>query len=182
MTYTTQPDYSETPNQQAPSTVEKLKTLQQESATRYQRVSKILRAAFTETAAEFKAGRAVISPLAKEVTAETVATVKDKSQQAKKTVNQAWQQESETEDRTERLIRLARVLAKSAKENVLPQLKTQAIKLDGLLSERYGDRYSNIKNRFDFVRTRYATPAQTTPETTATDKPVVIEVDNEIIR
>ena len=185
MTYTTQPDFSQASSQksaeQAPSTVEKLKTLQQESATRYQRVSKILRTAFTETAAEFRAGRAVISPLAKEVTAETVATVKDKSQQAKETVNQAWQQESDTEDRTERLIRLARVLAKSAKENLLPQIKTQAIKLDGLLSERYGDRYNSIKDRFDSVRTRYATPAQTAPET-ATDKPVVIEVDSKVIR
>ncbi len=182
MTYTTQSNFTEAQTEQpAPSTVEKLKTLQQESTTRYQRVSKILRRAFTETAAEFKEGRAVISPLAKEVTAETVATVKDKSQQAKKTVNQAWQQESETEDRTERLIRLVRVLAKSAKENLFPQLKTQAIKLDGLLSERYGDRYNTIKDRFNFAGTRHATPAQTTPETVA-DEPVVIEVNSEVIR
>lgn len=180
MTYTTQSNFAEaTTEQPSPSTVEKLKTLQKESTTRYQRVSKILKAAFSETAAEFKAGKAVISPLAKEVTAETVATVKDKSQQAKKTVNQAWRSESETEDRTEKLIRLARVLAKSAQENLLPQLKTQVIKLDGLLNERYGDRYSTFKERFNVGRA--ATPAQTTTEK-ATDQPVVIEVDSEVIR
>ncbi|MGB3300078.1 MAG: hypothetical protein WBA76_17585 [Phormidesmis sp.] len=181
MTYTTQSNFSKTQTEQtAPSTVEKLKTLKEESTTRYQRVSKILKAAFSETAAEFKAGKAVISPLAKEVTAETVATVKDKGQQAKQTVNQAWQSESETEDRTEKLIRLVRVLAKSAQDNLLPQLKTQALKLDDLLSERYGDRYTTFKGRFDLGR--YTTPAKTTAEETVTDRPVVIEVNSEVIR
>ena len=181
MTYPNQPDLSDTSSDQAPSTVEKLKTLGRESTQRSQRLMKILRTAFAETATEFKAGREVISPLAKEVTAETVATVKEKSQQAKKTINQAWQQEAETEDRTERLIRLVRVLAKNTQEKLFPQIKTQAGKLDGLLVGRYGDRYENIKNRFNVVRKWAATPEQTTPEPAANSS-TAIEVESQVIR
>jgi HD-GYP domain-containing protein (c-di-GMP phosphodiesterase class II) len=189
MTYTNPSDFSNASTDQTPSTVEKMKTLQKESTQRSQRLMKILRTAFTETVAEFKAGREVISPLAKEVTAETVAGVKEKSQQAKKTINQAWQQDSESEDRTERLIRLVRVLAKTtaktAQEKLFPQVKTQASKLDDVLSNRYGDRYATLKDRFDSLRSRYA-PEQTTPEPTANssaaNSSAAIEVESEVIR
>ncbi len=180
MTYTVPSEISDTAPSPAPSTVEKLKTLTKESTERSQRITKILRKAFSETAAEFKAGRAVISPLAKEVTTETVATVKEKGQQASQTVNQVWQQEAETEDRTERLIRFVRVLAQATKEKLFPQLKTQASKLDGVLSDRYGQRYSNIKEQFNFARAGQATPEKTAPETTR--DAAVIEVESEIIR
>lgn len=181
MTYTTPSDFSNTPSEKAPSTVEKVKTLQKESTQRSKRIAKILRTAFTETAAEFKAGRTVISPLAKEVTAETVATVKEKSQQASKTVNQAWQQEADSQDLTDRLISFVRVMAVATKEKLFPQLKTQATKLDDMLSDRYGHQYNNFKQKFNGVRDRYATPEQTTTAPVA-DAPTVIEVESEIIR
>lgn len=180
MTYTNPSNFSNASTDQAPSTVEKIKTLQKESTQRSQRLMKILRTAFTETVAEFKAGREVISPLAKEVTAETVAGVKEKSQQAKKTINQAWQQDSESEDRTERLIRLVRVLAKTTQEKLFPQIKTQASKLDDVLINRYGDRYETLKDRFEGLRSRYM-PEQTTPEPTANPS-AAIEVESEVIR
>ncbi len=181
MTYTSQPELSDASADQTPSTVEKLKTLQREGTQRSKRLLKILRTAYSETATEFKAGREVISPLAKEVTAETVANVKEKSQQAKQTINQAWHQESPTEDRTERLIRLVRELAKTTQEKLFPQIKTQASKLDDVLVDRYGDRYANIKDRFNSVRKWAAAPEQTTPESTANPS-VAIEVDSEVIR
>ena len=174
MTYTVQSEISEA-TAATPSTVEKLKTLQKESAERSQRIIKILRSAFSETAAEFKAGRAVITPLAKEVTTETVATVKEKGQQASQTVNQVWQQEAEAEDLSERLIRFVRVFAQATKEKLFPQLKTQAIKLDSVLSDRYGQRYSNIKEQFDFAQTWPATPKAASPEPENSDA-IVIEV------
>ncbi len=180
MTYTVQSEISDT-TVAAPSTVEKLKTLQKESTERSQRIVKILRNAFSETAAEFKEGRAVISPLAKEVTTETVATVKEKGQQASQTVNQVWQQEAEAEDLTERLIRFVRVLAQATKEKLFPQIKTQASKLDSVLSDRYGQRYNNIKEQFDFAHAWYAAPEVTAPEPASSDA-VVIEVESEVIR
>lgn len=176
-------EFSNTSADQAPSTAEKAKTLKQEGTQRAKRIAKILRTAFAETAAEFKAGRTVISPLAKEVTAETVATVKEKSQQASKTVNEAWQQEADTQDRTDRLIRFVRVMAVATKEKLFPQLKTQAIKLDDVLNNRYGQQYSDLKDKFSGVRDRYVTtqpPA--TKQTTAPDAPTVIEVESEVIR
>lgn len=191
MTYTTQNDLSNlsttsvetTASAENASTVEKLKTLYQESSQRSQRVAKILRAAFTETAAEFKDGRAVISPLAKEVTAETVATVREKSQQAAQTVNQTWQQEADSKDNTERLISFIRSLGQTAGQTarvkLLPQLKVQAIRLDEVLSDRYGSRYTTLKDRVTGIRSRYA--ATTAPEATV-DEPTVVEVDSQIVR
>ncbi|MGI8932647.1 hypothetical protein [Leptolyngbya sp. BC1307] len=192
MTYTTQDDANNLstaavePTPAAnPSTVKKLKTLYQESSQRSQRVAKILRAAFTETAAEFKDGRAVISPLAKEVTAETVATVKEKSKQAADTVNNTWQQEADSKDMTERLIAFVRTMGRSAGQTarveLLPQLKVQAIKLDKVLSNRYGSRYATLKDRVAGIRQRYAATEPTQPET-ATDSPMAIEIDSEVVR
>jgi hypothetical protein len=186
MTYTnpsdfSSADFSDTAREQTPSTIDKLKTLKQESTQRSQRLMKILRTAFTETVTEFKAGKAVISPLAKEVTAETVATVKEKSQQAKETINQAWQQDATTEDRTERLIHLVRVLAKTTYQKLFPQIKTQASKLDDVLTNRYGDSYESLKERFESLLSRYAKPEQTTADPTANSS-TAIEVESEVIR
>ncbi|MGB3291456.1 MAG: hypothetical protein WBB01_00525 [Phormidesmis sp.] len=181
MTYTTtQNAPAEIPASADPSTVEKLKTLQQESTQRSKRVFKILRTAYAEMSAELKDGRTVISPLAKEVTAETVATVKQKSQQAADTVNQTWNQETDSKDLSERLIRLARVVAIAAKQNLFPQIKKQAIKLDELLVRRYGSRYTDLK---DQVTGRTQRAEQRASEATAetNSQPVVIEVESEIV-
>ncbi len=197
MTYTTQNDANNFPTASVeptpepttaanPSTVKKLKTLYQESSQRSQRVAKILRAAFTETAAEFKDGRAVISPLAKEVTAETVATVKEKSKQAADTVNQTWQQEADSKDTTERLIAFVRNLGQTAGQaarvKLLPQLRVQAIKLDEVLTNRYGSRYATMKDRVTGIRHRYAATEPTQPETAANSAPTTIEIDSEVVR
>ncbi|MGC1310214.1 MAG: hypothetical protein WA885_23540 [Phormidesmis sp.] len=184
MTYTSQNDLSAAAVEQAPSTVQKLKTLQRESTQRSKRVISILRTAFAETAAEFKDGREVISPLAKEVTAETVATVKEKSQQAADAVNQTWQQEADDKDMTERVIGLMRSLAQSAKIKLFPQLKDQAGKVDGVLRDRYGNQYENVKAKFNVVRAWYVAPNQTKPETVVNDQPkqpIAIEVDSEVV-
>lgn len=133
------------------TTAEQLKALKKESSTRSQRIFKILRTAFTETAAEvaveLKEGRTVISPLAKEVSAKTVATVKEKSQQAADTVNQTWQQEAQTEDRTERLIKVVRSLASTLKQTFFPQAKQQAKKQADQLIELLRNRYAASSQR-----------------------------------
>ncbi|KPQ35455.1 MAG: hypothetical protein HLUCCA11_10860 [Phormidesmis priestleyi Ana] len=189
MTYTTSQELTDTAAKPMPTTVEKLKTLQKESAQRYQRVSKILKSAFTETVSEIKAGKSVISPLAKEVTAETVASVKAKGQQAQTTVNKAWNQNAETEDVTERIVRFARTLslttATAAKENLLPQLKLQTTRLDSLLANRYGTQYQDLKDRFNVARLwRTASTPDTSTQRgakTAENGSIVVEVDSETI-
>lgn len=188
MTYMPGSDFStsvdSTPSESRPSTVEKLKTLTTEGMARSQRVAEILRSAFSQTVAEVKDGRAVLSPLAKEVTAETVATVKDKSQQAADVFSHTWEQESDKKDLTARMIAFMQSLADTLKVALLPQLKGQAVKLDGVLSDRYGQRYDTIKDQFEFVRSWYVVPETTTvesPEETVSDT-VAIEVESKVVR
>ncbi|MGB3766069.1 MAG: hypothetical protein WA947_05880 [Phormidesmis sp.] len=190
MTYTTPEDLSSMTSEQVPSTFDKAKVLYQEGSTRSVRVAKILKAAFSQTAAEFKEGRQSLSPLAQEVTSETVATVKEKGQKAAEVLNDAWVQEADSQDLTERISRFLSVIAQSAsqsaKTRLFPQMKVQASKLDGLLKGRYGDRYESIRAKFEVVRSWYAAPAQsaTSPyeADSADDEITAIEVDSEVIR
>lgn len=178
------------------TTAEKLKTLAQEGTQRTQRISKILKQAFSETREEFQAGRTVISPIAKEVTAEAVSNFKSKSQQAAEAVNQAWQEEESTPDFTERLIKVLKTTTSTARERLYPQFKVQtkkqATRLDELLGDRYGEQYVTLRSRFQQVLTwvnaaRTATnePAVdstvTKTENPASAAPVVIEVDSKIV-
>ncbi|MFK8182612.1 MAG: hypothetical protein AB8B99_04505 [Phormidesmis sp.] len=165
-------------------TTEKLTLLQQEGTKRAKRIAQILRAAFSETAAEFQAGRTVLSPLAKEVTAETVAATKENSQRISETINQIWQ-DTDNEDKTERIIQFVRTLASTAKNKLFPQLKRQAGKLDSTLSSQYGERYTNLKEHFEVVRTWYIVPEQeasTTTVETASGEAPTIEVTSEVIQ
>jgi hypothetical protein len=176
-----------------PTTVEKLKTLAQEGTQRTQRISQILKQAFSETCEEFQAGRTVISPIAKEVTAEAVSAFKSKSQQATEAVNQAWQDEESAPDFTERLIKVLKTVANTAKVSLLPKVKTQTQKqvgnLDTLLRDRYGEQYITLKDRFGRVRAWVNTatnstatvPTETTIETSDTTSATVIEVDSKTI-
>ncbi len=176
-----------------PTTVEKLKTLAQEGTQRTQRISQILKQAFSETREEFQAGRTVISPIAKEVTAEAVSAFKSKSQQATEAVNQAWQDEESAPDFTERLIKVLKTVANTAKVSLLPKVKTQTQKqvgnLDTLLRDRYGEQYITLKDRFGRVRAWVNTatnstatvPTETTIETSDTTSATVIEVDSKTI-
>lgn len=185
MTYTTPEDLSTLTSEQAPSTVDKAKVLYQEGLTRSMRVGKILKAAFSQTAAEFKEGRQTLSPLAQEVTTETVATVKEKGQKAAEVINDVWAQEADSQDLSERISRflstIAQSASKSAKTHLFPQIRTQAGKLDVLLMDRYGDRYENIRAKLVMFRSWYATPEATTSyeADTNTDGGIVIEVDSE---
>ena len=185
MTYTTPEDLSTLTAEQTPSTFDKAKVLYQEGLERSQRINKILRAAFTQTAAEFKEGRQTLSPLAKEVTAETVTTVKTKGQQAAEVLNDAWAQEASSQDLTERIVGFLQTVAQSAKVHLLPQVKTQAVKLDDLLLDRYSDRYANIRAKFATLRQWYATPEQSEVSThtddDATDEAIIIEIDSEVV-
>ncbi len=189
MTYTTPEDLSNLTSEQTPSTFDKAKVLYQEGSTRSVRVAKILKAAFSQTAAEFKEGRQSLSPLAQEVTSETVATVKERSQKAAEALNDAWVKEADSPDLSDRISRflsaIAQTASQSAKTRLFPQVRTQTSKLDVLLKDRYGDRYENIRAKFEIVRSWYATPAQSTtsPHTADSDDEIVaIEVDSEVIR
>jgi len=174
------------------TTLEKLKTLAQEGTQRTQRISQILKQAFSETREEFKAGRTVISPIAKEVTAEAVSAFKSKSQQATEAVNQAWQDEESAPDFTERLLKVLKTMANTAKVSLFPKVKTQTQKqagnLDNLLSDRYGEQYITLKARFGQVRAwvnTAANSAATVPTETNienSDPATVIEVDSKTIK
>lgn len=179
-----------------PTTAEKLRTLAKEGTQRTQRISQILKQAFSETREEFQAGRTVISPIAKEVTAEAVSTFKSKSQQATEAVNQAWKDEESTPDFTERLIKVLKTMASTAKESLLPQVKVQTKKqagrLDGLLRDRYGEQYITLIDRFGQVRAwvnssansasaTTNTAADNSGDTTSPTTVTVIEVDSEAI-
>ena len=178
------------------TTTEKFKTLAKESSQRAQRISSILKQAFSETREEFQAGRTVISPIAKEVTEEAVSTFRSKSQQAAEAVNQAWKDEDKTPDFTERLIKVLKTVASAAKANLLPQIKAQtrkqASRLDELLGDRYGEEYITFKDRFGQVRAWInvsQSAKSTTTHNAAADNisdttPVtatVIEVDSKVI-
>ncbi|MEL6938910.1 MAG: hypothetical protein AAFO84_06930 [Cyanobacteria bacterium J06598_1] len=193
MTYMPDTNLSTSTMETEPSFAEKLKTLKTEGTERSQRILLILRQAFSETREEFQAGRTVISPLAKEVTTEAVSTVKEKSQQAADAVNQAWRDEADAPDTTERLISLIKSLAQTAQTTLYPQAekqaKRQAIKLDNLLAKRYGEQYKTLKTRFDLVRSWVSaqnnTPDSTMPDSTMPTEaePVtIIEVDSEIVQ
>ncbi len=175
----------------SPSTIEKLQTLVKEGTARTRRITSILRQAFSETREEFQAGRSVISPLAKEVTTEAVHTVKSKSQQAAETVNQAWQDEADAPDRTERLISLIKNLAQKSKTTLMPtvakQTKQQAVRLDEVLNNRYGSQYTTLRDRFELVRSwivvdKDVTSQAAETETAASQPSVVIEVDSEPVK
>ncbi|MEM6450499.1 MAG: hypothetical protein AAF703_09315 [Cyanobacteria bacterium P01_D01_bin.105] len=188
MTYTDHINLSnegaEPPSDTQMTTLQKLKVLQQETTQRSKRVAKILQAAFSETAEEFKAGRSVVSPLAKEVTAETVTVVKANGQKVSDTVNQMWQ-DAEEDDLTERIIGFVRMLGAAAKEKLFPQLKRQANKFDSSLSERYGDRYANLKAQLnEFRNGAVVVPEKASPtspvESNSADTPA-IEVTSEVV-
>lgn len=154
-----------------PTTAEKLKTLATEGTQRTQRISRILKQAFSETREEFQAGRTVISPIAKEVTAEAVSTFKTKRQQATAAVNQAWQEEENTADFTERAIKVFKTMMSAARANVFPQVKTQtqkqAGKLDELLRDHYGEQYTTLKDRVAQVRAWANSAVNSTESATA---------------
>ena len=195
MTYTTPEDLSSLTAESSPTTFDKAKVLYREGLARSQRIGKILKAAFSQTAAEFKAGRQTLSPLAQEVTAETMASVKEQSQKAAEVLNDAWAKEAGSQDLSERISRflsaIAQSVSQSTKTQLLPQLKTQASKLDGLLRDRYGDRYENIRIQFEKARSWQAASkdaASTKPEATTVydadmraDEGIVIEVDSKIV-
>lgn len=173
------------------STVEKIKTLTKEGTERSKRILNILRQAFSETREEFQAGRTIISPLAQEVTTETVSTFKVKSQQAADAVNKAWKDESNAPDVTDRIIAFLKIMANTTKERLFPkveeQVKQQANKLDNVLDDRYGDQYATLKDRFEVVRNWVIVNQPT--EAVSTDSqlsdpepPIVIEVDSEIMQ
>ncbi|MEL6601676.1 MAG: hypothetical protein AAFP20_00440 [Cyanobacteria bacterium J06614_10] len=178
-----------TPIEQSPAettTFEKLKMLLKESGMRSQRIGEILRKAFSETRTEFQAGRSVISPLAKEVTTETVSTVKEKGQQAASTVNKAWQDDAEELDLADRLVKFLQVMSQMGQETLLPALKKQVGRADNLLDGRYGDRYASIKARIQAIQTWLVDSAdaeKTAPETADNSEPtVVIEVESETVK
>ncbi|MEL6554356.1 MAG: hypothetical protein AAFQ63_12950 [Cyanobacteria bacterium J06621_11] len=185
----------EAPQKAGPSTFDKLKTLTKEGSARTQRISQILRQAFSETREEFQAGRTVISPLAKEVTNEAVSTFKSKSQEAAEAVNQAWQSEANAPDTTERLINSIKSLFARAKTTIFPivqkQAKQQAIRLDEVLSDRYSTQYLTLKERFNLVRSWAGTNpiVEKEPTTTGvdhnqqihTEQHATIQVDSETV-
>lgn len=181
MTYTSETNLSASIEAEV-STTEKIKTLTQEGKKRTQRISQILKQAFSETREEFQAGRTVISPLAKEVTSETVSTFKSKSKEAADAVNKAWQEEADAPDTTERLINAIKKLLSQAKTTVLPPAKQQAIKVDEVLSNRYGTQYTTFRNRFKTIRSWVAAQPTETVEEAPSTASTVIEVDSQTIQ
>lgn len=176
------------------TTAQKLELLKKESGQRTQRLIEIMRRAFTETTAELKAGRQAIAPLAKDLTAEAVDTAKTKGQQAAEVMGQTWQAtEQPQQDFTERSIRFVRAMAQktayTAQTSLLPQLKAQAVKLDGWLCDRYSQRYQPWRDRVvawyehylaDYLRVE-PNNASTTQVTHETELTTVIEVKGEAI-
>ena len=128
MTYTSESLMETTtqPTHNNPTTADKLNILWEEGTARAQRIASILRQAFTESREEFQSGRTVISPIAKEVTTEAVATVKEKSQQAAKVINQAWNDEADAPDLAERIMHFTGLIANSAKVNLFPTVEQTA--------------------------------------------------------
>jgi len=187
MTYSetmNQADLSTTAVEPEVSTVEKLKTLTTEGSQRIKRINQILQAAFSETRSEFQAGRNVMTPLVKEVTTEAVSSFNETKQQATKAVNEAWQEGDTQTDLSDRIVSFLKAMAAASNQHLLPQVKHQALKLDELLTTRYGDQYTSFKARFDFINqwTGANQRHNDSAEVPQDNKPeVVIEIDSESV-
>lgn len=178
-------DLSAAPADKETSTVDKLKTLAQEGSQRAKRINQILQAALSETRSEFQAGRNVMTPLAKEVTAEAVSSFNATKQRASEAVNEAWQEGSEQADVSDRIITFLKAIAKTTNQKLFPQVKQQAIRLDEVLENRYGDQYEKLKARFDVIRQWIVVsePANETADVSQdAESGIVIDIDSQVVR
>lgn len=169
MTYKPEPNFS--------TLAAKLTNLKEESIQRSQRVLKIFRAAFTDTVTEIRDSRTVFSSLVKEVTTETIATLKGKSQQLTVTVRQTWQQKINHKTLIENVTVFMSNSLSTAKFNLSPKIAR--------LRQRYGHRYENIREQFDVVRSWYVVPETNTARKKndhSSDSTVIIEVKSEVIQ
>ncbi|MBE9078579.1 hypothetical protein IQ241_14965 [Romeria aff. gracilis LEGE 07310] len=141
-------------------TSENMKKLKEEAGLRSRRIGKILRTAFTETAAELKAGTTVLSPVAKELTKTAAENIKQTSQAAVSEVNQSWVEEEASQETPDRIQALFRAIARIFKESWLPKAQTQASGFDESLKARYGDRYGAVKQRWNGFKAWYAKAAE----------------------
>ena len=129
---------------------ENLKTIAQAGGVRARRIGQILRTAFSGMATELKEGSTEISPVAKELMSTVGASLKQKSKEATSKINDALQENNvDSQDIISRLKSLVQTIAYTIDQKLLPPLKVQVQKLDLTLTERYGDRYDEIK---DFLR------------------------------
>ena len=129
---------------------ENLKTITQAGGVRVRRMGKILGEAFSGVAKELKEGSTEISPAAKELMSAVGSNLKKTSQEATGKINDALKENNvDSQDVLSRLRAVVLTVASVIDEKVLPPIKQQIAKLDWTLSERYGDRYDEIK---DFLK------------------------------
>lgn len=144
----------------AEQTPENMQKLKEEAGLRSRRIGKILRTAFTETAAELKAGTTVLSPVAQELTKTAAENLKQTSQAAVSEVNQAWIEEEAAQETPDRIQALMRAIARIFKESWLPKAQTRANGFDESLKARYGDRYGVVKQRWNVFKAWYVKAAE----------------------
>ena len=127
-----------------------LRTIAQAGGVRARRMGQILRVAFSGMATEVKEGSTEIGPVAKELMAAVGESLKKTSQEATVKINDALKENNvDSQDIFSRLKSIVQTVARAIDENLLPPLKEQIAKLDLTLTERYGDRYDEIK---DFIK------------------------------
>ena len=129
---------------------ENLRTIAQTSGDRARRIGKILRTAFAGMATELKEGATEVSPAAKELMSAVGDNLKKTSQEASGKINDALQENNvDSQDLLSRVKTVVLTIVSIVDEKVLPPVKSQIAKIDVNLSERYGDRYDDIK---DFLK------------------------------
>lgn len=129
---------------------ENLKTITQTGGVRVRRMGKILGEAFSGVAKELKEGSTEISPVAKDLISAVGSNLKKTSQEATVKINDALKENNvDSQDVLSRVRSLVLTVVSVIDEKVMPPLKEQISKLDWTLSERYGDRYNEIK---DFLK------------------------------
>ncbi len=129
---------------------ENLRTITQKSGDRARRIGKILRTAFAGMATELKEGATEVSPAAKELMSAVGENLKQTTQEASGKINDALKENDiDSQDVFSRVKTVVLTIASIIDEKVLPPVKTQLTKLDINLTERYGDRYEDIR---DFLK------------------------------
>ena len=187
MTYTSNVDFSEATDASDVTTADKIQRLRIEGSQRVKRVLSIIRAAYCESKAEIREGKTVLTPLTKEVTAETVAAMQQKRQQVTEMLQDTWDK-NENAELSDRFVSILKSVLKSVQTQFLPVAKQQAQKYakraDGLLGKRYGDRYAAAKTRAELMRDWLSESKATTTEPVSNIDVArdAIEVESEVVR
>ena len=159
-----------------------LHQIRAEGGMRSRRIGQILRTAFTETTTEVKIAASHLHPIAQDLTATVVNDVKQKSQSVSAQLNEAWLDQTEGPDLVAQVQRVLAGMGTALRALLLPWVQQRAQDLDTTLNERYGDRYSPVKQQMTQAFTQWISQRPVSSQTSTASpaaKPTPVEIEDE---